>query len=199
MSPHLQRVRCGGGNISEFCQETAVVVGPGKKPVRARCLAVRTRQERLVRFGSRLGVRMQRIDRFGECAVPGQSRQLKAWDLRFGHCADLRERYSYARAVLTLPRLGLTKNRGSLRSPQAGHFHVHVFSAPSSITRSPIHTPQRGQAYAPLPGVSSLTPGPPSFFPPSCGSRKLNLRALGCSTTGFPIQHTWHARLLAER
>jgi hypothetical protein len=32
-----------------------------------------------------------------------------------------------------------------------------------------------------------------------CGSRKLNLRALGCSTTGFPIQHTWHARLLRER
>jgi len=29
-----------------------------------------------------------------------------------------------------------------------------------------------------------------------CGSRKLDLRALGYSTTGFPIQHTRLARLL---
>lgn len=75
---------------------------------------------------------------------------------------------SYARAVVTLPLLGgFTKNRGSLRAAQAGHFHVHVFSAPSSIARFPLHTSQRGQAgeYAPRPYVSSLALGFNFFLP----------------------------------
>jgi hypothetical protein len=87
---------------------------------------------------------------------------------RGGCLSNFRAR-SYARAVLTIPFLG-GLNRGSLHTPQAGHFQVHVFAVPSSITRLPLHTAQCGQVgeYAPVPYVSSLTPGF-NFFLPALG------------------------------